>query len=67
MRSMIRKISLLAPLALATVALAQAEKPPEPSFTPQTNPVVGYLVMAVLVGLVLTVSLIPSKRSHTDT
>jgi hypothetical protein len=48
---LIRTISTLAPLALATVASAQAEKPPEPSFTPQTNPVVGYLIMAVLFGI----------------
>ena len=56
----------LAPLALATLASAQAEKPPEPTFTPQTNPVVGYLVAAVLFGIIVVVSLMPSKRSHTD-
>jgi hypothetical protein len=61
-----RTISMLAPLALATVASAQAEKPPEPSFTPQTNPVVGYLIMAVLFGIIVAISIMPSKRSHTD-
>ena len=63
---LIRTISTLAPLALATFASAQAEKPPEPSFTPQTNPVVGYLIMAVLFGIIVAISIMPSKRSHTD-
>ena len=63
---LIRTISTLAPLALATVASAQAEKPPEPSFTPQTNPVIGYLIMAVLFGIIVAISIMPSKRSHTD-
>lgn len=61
-----RTISALAPLALATIASAQAEKPPEPTFTPQTSPIVGYLVAAVLFGIIVVVSLMPSKRSHTD-
>lgn len=63
---LIRSITALAPLALATIATAQAEKPPEPTFTPQTNPVVGYLIVAVLFGVIVAVSLMPSKRSHTD-
>ena len=61
-----RSLIALAPLALATIASAQAEKPPEPTFTPQTNPVIGYLVIAVLFGIIVAVSLMPSKRTHTD-
>lgn len=61
-----RTISALAPLALATIASAQAEKPPEPTFTPQTNPVIGYGIIAVLFGVIVVVSLMPSKRTHTD-
>lgn len=63
---LIRTISALAPLALATVATAQAEKPPEPTFTPQTSPIVGYLIAAVLFGIIVSISLMPSKRTHTD-
>lgn len=63
---LIRSITAFAPLALATIATAQAEKPPEPTFTPQTNPVIGYLIIAVLFGVIVVVSLMPSKRSHTD-
>ena len=62
----LRTISALAPLALATYASAQVEKPPDPSFTPQTNPIVGYLVIAVLFGVIVAISLMPSKRTHTD-
>lgn len=61
-----RSFIALAPLALATIASAQAEKPPEPTFTPQTNPVIGYLIIAVLFGIIVAVSLMPSKRTHTD-
>jgi hypothetical protein len=61
-----RSIAAIAPLALATIASAQSEKPPDPNFTPTPGPVLGYLVMAVLFGIIVTVSLMPSKRSHTD-
>lgn len=62
--SLVAAVSL-APLAIASAALSQ-ERPPDPNFTPNTSPVVGYLVMAVLFGIIVTVSLMPSKRSHTD-
>lgn len=61
-----RTLSMLAPLALATIAVAQAEKPPEPTFTPQTNPIIGYLIVAVLFGVIVAISLMQSKRSHQD-
>ena len=56
----------LVPLALAAVASAQAEKPPEVTWAPQTHPIIGFLIMAVLFGVIVTISLMPSKRSHTD-
>lgn len=62
----LNRLAALAPIALAAVAMAQAEKPPEPAFTPQTSPIVGYLVIALLFGIIVTVSLMPSKRSHLD-
>ncbi len=66
MRLMTRTIALLAPLSLVSFVLAQGEKVPEPTFTPKTNPVIGYLIAAVLFGVIITISLMPSKRSHTD-
>jgi len=41
-----RTISTLAPLAVAALASAQQEAPPSPQFSPNTNPVVGYLIGA---------------------
>ena len=54
-------------LAAASTALAQESMPPpEPIGQPTPGPVVGYIVMAILFGIIVTVSLMPSKRSHTD-
>ncbi|MDI9403804.1 MAG: hypothetical protein QM516_08025 [Limnohabitans sp.] len=61
-----RVLAITAPLALSTVASAQSLKPPDPNFTPTPGPVVGYLVMGVLFAIIVAVSLMPSKRSHTD-
>lgn len=58
--------SLVAPLALATAAFAQSDAPPAPQFTPGTSPVIGYLIGAVLFGIIVAISLMPSKRSHKD-
>lgn len=57
-----RTLAALAPLAISTLALAEEG----PTFTPSTNPIVGYLVGAVLFGIILAISLMPSKRSHQD-
>jgi hypothetical protein len=59
-------ISSVAMLALAAAATAQSEAPPTPQFTPNTSPVIGYLVGAVLFGIIVAISLMPSKRSHKD-
>jgi hypothetical protein len=61
-----RTISLLAPLAVTAFAAAQEEAPPSPTFTPSTNPIIGYLIGAVLFGIIVAISLMPSKRSHQD-
>jgi hypothetical protein len=61
-----RTISFVAPLAITALAAAQEEAPPTPAFAPTTNPIVGYLIGAVLFGIIVAVSLMPSKRSHQD-
>lgn len=67
MRSIHRLVLSIAPLALTALAAAQdSSKPPEPAFTPVTNPMIGYIVVAVLFGAIVAVSLMPSKRSHMD-
>lgn len=58
-------LAMVATAATASTSLAQ-ERPPDPNFTPNTSPVVGYIVMAVLFGIIVAISLLPSKRSHTD-
>jgi hypothetical protein len=54
-------------LCWPAISLAQsAEAPPQPALS-KTPPVwLGYLVMFVLLGVVLAVSLMPSKRGHQD-
>jgi hypothetical protein len=50
-------------------AIASAQEqlaPPQPAFEPKTSPVIGYLVIAVLFGIIVALSLMPSKRSHQD-
>lgn len=58
-------LAIIAAAATSSTSLAQ-ERPPDPNFTPNTSPVVGYIVMAVLFGIIVAISLMPSKRSHTD-
>jgi len=54
------------PLVLTAVAAAQEQAPPQPTFEPKTSPVIGYLIIAVLFGIIVALSLMPSKRSHQD-
>lgn len=54
-------------LAPATTLYAQElSKPPEPNHSPKTSPVFGYGIAFLLFGIIVTLSLWPSKRSHTD-
>jgi len=55
-------LTLFAP----TVAWAQDNAPPQPSLKTYPPVWIGYLVMAVLLGMVVAVSLLPSKRGHQD-
>ena len=52
-------------LAITSAALAQAA-PPQPGLT-RTIPVwIGYAVLFILLGALISVSLMPSKRGHQD-
>jgi FtsH-binding integral membrane protein len=64
-RFLIRVMALL-PMVLAAVAAAQTAAPPMPSLRRSTPAWLGYLVMFLLLSIVVTVSLMPSKRSHQD-
>ena len=70
----IRNVVVLAALALATAATAQpgkksAEEAPVPPTTnklEEPNVILPYLVAFILIGAVVGVSTIPSKRGHQD-
>ena len=55
-------------LAVPTIAVAQqvTAAPPEPKVT-RTYPVfVGYMFMFLFIVIIIGISLMPSKRAHTD-
>jgi hypothetical protein len=56
---------LLAFAATSSTAFAQLA-PPQPSKDGTYNPILGYAVLAILGGIVVAISLYPSKRSHQD-
>jgi hypothetical protein len=57
-----------APFAATAVALAQAQGkgPRNPKLDTVASPVVGYGIVVILAVIVLSISLYPSKRAHTD-
>lgn len=57
---------LLAVLPLLAEVAAAQSAPPTPPSDPAIRPVVGYLLILLLAGIVLAISLYPSKRSHQD-
>jgi hypothetical protein len=54
------------PMLLTAVVMAASTAPPQPAIRRGTPAWLGYLVMFVLLSIVITVSLMPSKRSHQD-
>ena len=57
--------ALLAFAATSSTAHAQFA-PPQPSVQGSYSPILGYVVLVVLGGIVVAISLYPSKRSHQD-
>ncbi len=57
-----------APLAASAAAFAQAQGkgPRNPKLDTVASPVVGYGVIVLLAVVILSISLYPSKRAHTD-
>lgn len=53
-------------LALPAVVCAQVTAPPAPSLNRSPPAWIGYLLIMVLLGMVVGVSLLPSKRGHQD-
>ncbi len=61
-----RALCAAASIAVATTPLLAQNAPPQPSKDGAYSPVVGYLVLLLLGGIVIAISLYPSKRSHQD-
>jgi heme A synthase len=72
MWSLRRLISRIGSLAIAltvvlwpVIALAQ-DAPPQPTLRRSPAPWVGLLIIVVLTGIIIAISLMPSKRGHQD-
>jgi hypothetical protein len=61
-RAIVAAVTVLAP----AVSWAQENVPPSPTLSRVPKPWIGFAVIFLLVFLVLSVSLIPSKRGHQD-
>jgi hypothetical protein len=67
MKLLQRSIVTLAPLALASAALAQSGTTiRQPKVENVPSPVIGYGLFLLFAGIILAISLYPSKRAHTD-
>jgi uncharacterized membrane protein YdjX (TVP38/TMEM64 family) len=53
-------------MAVTVATLAQDAAPPQPTLNRYPAVVWGYLAIFVLLGLVVGVSILPSKRGHQD-
>jgi hypothetical protein len=51
--------------SLCPIAAAQ-DGPPTPKLSTAPSPLVGYAIVAILGGIIIAISLYPSKRQHTD-
>ena len=65
MKLLQRSLVALAPLALTASAMAQA-KLREPKVDAVPSPVIGYGIFLLFAGIILAISLYPSKRAHSD-
>lgn len=58
--------AIVASLVPTAAALAQAAAPPQPALNRTTPVWIGYLIMFIMLAALVSVSLMPSKRSHQD-
>jgi len=47
-------------------AVAAQDGPPTPKLSTAPSPLMGYAIVAILGGIIIAISLYPSKRQHTD-
>ena len=57
--------ALVIAASICPAAFAQ-DGPPTPKLSTAPSPLVGYAIVAILSGIIIAISLYPSKRQHTD-
>ncbi len=57
--------ALVVAASLCPIAAAQ-DGPPTPKLSTAPSPLMGYAIVAILGGIIIAISLYPSKRQHTD-
>jgi len=65
----LRRVACLAAVILAATVTPSApaqDGPPTPKLSTAPSPLVGYAIVAILGGIIVAISLYPSKRQHTD-
>ncbi|MDZ4831546.1 MAG: hypothetical protein SGJ09_15270 [Phycisphaerae bacterium] len=66
-RHVLRLLVLATPMIVTASALAQnTQGPRSPKLDSAASPAIGYAIMAIMTGVILAISLYPSKRSHSD-
>lgn len=65
-RSLTTVLPAVAALAATAASLAQSGGPRQPKVDAVPSPVIGYGIFLLFAGIVLAISLYPSKRAHTD-
>lgn len=58
--------TLLCSQLFSTVAVATANIPPEPNLRKSPAAWIGFILMFLFFGIVITISLMTSKRGHQD-
>lgn len=65
----LRRVACLAAVILAATVTPSApaqDGPPTPKLSTAPSPLVGYAIVTILGGIIVAISLYPSKRQHTD-
>jgi hypothetical protein len=66
-RSITRLAPVMASLAVTAATFAQASTAPrQPKVDAVPSPIIGYGIFLVFAGIILAISLYPSKRAHLD-
>jgi hypothetical protein len=65
-RAAVRVLPALLAFAATSMALAQQAGPRQPKIDTVPSPVIGYGIVVLFAIIILSISLYPSKRAHSD-